>query len=61
MEEFLAITVMIVLTVEASKKLGLTKIGSVLMSFIIAFGLLKLFQINTLQSEILTDGVPGVL
>ncbi len=60
-QEFLVIAIMIVLTAEVTKKLGLTKIGSVLMSFIIAIGLFKVFQLNTIQSDIITDGVPGVL
>lgn len=55
------IAFMIVLTTIVTKKFHLTKIGSVLMSFIIAFGLLKLFDIHTLQSDILQHGVPGVL
>lgn len=57
----LVITIMIVLTAEASKRFGLTKVGSVLFSFVIAVALLKLFQIESLQSQILIDGVPGVL
>lgn len=60
-DQGLAITIMIVLTAAASEKFGLTKAGSVIFSFVIAVALLKLFQIESLQAQVLIDGVPGVL
>lgn len=60
-DQGLAITIMIVLTATASEKFGLTKVGSVIFSFVIAVALLKLFQIESLQAQVLIDGVPGVL
>lgn len=60
-EQGLTITIMIVLTTEVSQKFGLTKVGSVIFSFVIAVAILKLFQLETLQSQVLIDGVPGVL
>ena len=51
-EQGLTITMMIILTTEATKQFGLTKTGSILFSFIIAIGLLQLFNLKTIQTEI---------
>ena len=59
--QVLPIVLMIVLTIYATQKFRLTQVGGILISFVIAFGLYALFRINTLQSSVLTNGVPGVL
>lgn len=60
-DQGLPIAIMIVLTIYATHKFKLTQVGTVLFSFVIAFGLYTLFRISTIQSAVITDGVPGVL
>lgn len=60
-DQGLPIAFMIVLSIYAAQKFKLTQVGAVLFSFVIAFGLYYLFNINTIQSSVLANGVPGVL